>query len=74
MLIHAKNTVFWLFDPISRPQDPARDNLEPLGWHTEVTHLDGTGLPQGLLVHLVFSIQVDLLDLLVHWIYWVHKI
>ena len=46
MLIHAKNTVFWLFDPISRPQDPARDNFEPLGWHIEGAHLDGTGLPQ----------------------------
>ena len=46
MLIHAKNIVFWLLDPISRPQDPARDHLEPLGWHTVGSHLGGTGLPQ----------------------------
>ena len=46
MLIHAKNTVFWLFDPISRPQDPARDNFEPLGWHMKGAHFDGSGLPQ----------------------------
>ena len=31
---------------MSRPQDPARDNFEPLGWHIEGAHLDGTGLPQ----------------------------